>query len=119
MGCVQCVWICSHDILDCFMKLKIRYLNHRIIKLVSVNDIDIDKEDELEKRVNMFYLCNTIHDTKMLNNFMGHEIKSLSFYYKDKYVYIDIINKEISVDYTPFNSIILNDISLVNCQEID
>lgn len=112
MNCTGCIWLCMHNISDSFMNFRIKYCGYKEMNLVSVNGQYGTRD--LERRLNQFYLCNKIHDVYTFKELMCHDITSIAFYYKNKYVHIDIANKRINIGHGKI-PIILNDISLNLC----
>lgn len=117
MGCVQCVWLSGHNIAECYHSIKIEYFKYRVVTKVSINGEWNEEENDI--LINKFYICNGFHDIPTLQSFVGYKVNMLTFYYKNKYVVIDLDRKTISVDYDIEKPIILGDISLTNCEVVD
>lgn len=103
----------AYEWLRCLLlKFCIIFFNYQRFYNVTI-DNDLNTKNKYVKQLNIFYLCNNIHNINTLFDFLGVEnLNSICFLYKDNIIQMNFEDKNIVINMDNRFNIFLGDISI-------
>ena len=83
----ECLFLAKSCIINNFKLLCVSCFNYKYIDEVMINR-EISSYNKYCKKLNKFYICNTIHNIAYLYKYLNYNkpIRSIQFSYKKKYI---------------------------------